>query len=1133
MGKKVLSLLLMFCMVISLMPAMSLKAAAESDGTVWDGTSSDESWYTNNPSADTYYISTAAQLRALADMTDSEKDRDTYNGLSEKTINLTNDIDLNGKEWTPIGTDWFGGTFNGNGHTISNLCETVANDSCLYGLFGYTNGTIINLNVSGSLSVPDIPESLIADVPEDELSNIGSVAGGIAGFSAGEIINCVSNVTIDVKTTQYKVMIGGITGLTNFLVLNCRAEGSITLDDAEAANSITIGGLCGEADENCSEYINCCSTMTLPDISGSAEIGALLGTVDRSCTMKNVYWSGDCSAAIGSNSAACAQTNCTQVSTEVMEGAPSDSALLYSTGTSDNEAIAAGETYSVIKVLNSGCSAVDSVLQSKWWLTSFSAINWENDDDGCPTLFYLPAITAVTPANGAVGVSADTTLTMTFNKVVVADSGNITIKNSTEAAETISVTDSNVSINNKTVTVTLPSSLDNSTEYDVLIDSGAFLDLSGEAYAGISDSSAWCFTTARAAPTGLTGVAPTSENGTDGSISGTTAAMEYKPVSGGDYTACADGSTTVGKAGNYLVRYAAADTLAASPTVTVYVPPYISHSVSGTVECSGSTVSGATVKVMQGNTQFGSTATTDANGKFTVSGVPDGEYNLVVTSGSRTITEFITVSGADYAAGIIALPNDSRNSILTITGDNTPSVVVNGLDLEAAAQNESSCTVTMTVTKKEADDSDIQSETSRIISIAGGQSLEYLKIDVTKTVGSGTPTSLDSLTNVQEIDVPCDFSGKTGITVYRYHGNSATAFTALSARPNLSSAVDGTFYADSANGKIYIYANEFSTYAIGYSTSSSSIWGGSSSGTVSYRITALAGAGGSISPSGSVSVIKGTSKTFTITPDDGYTVSDVLVDGTSVGAVSSYTFSDVTAAHTISAVFAKISGLPYYLDSSGNKVFIGFAASESGTMKYIAPEGETVLFTQNSKSFTDISGHWAKSYIDFVTQREIFVGTGGSLFSPDTGMTRAMFAAVIGRLYERSYGALVTSGTHAFTDCDYSGWYGTYVDWCAENGIIDGVGGGLFEPDSEITREEMAAILYRFADFLKVNDVTSGAALNYPDSANIDSWAQAAALYCQQTGIITGRDSGNFAPKGTATRAEVATILERFIETIV
>ena len=222
------------------------------------------------------------------------------------------------------------------------------------------------------------------------------------------------------------------------------------------------------------------------------------------------------------------------------------------------------------------------------------------------------------------------------------------------------------------------------------------------------------------------------------------------------------------------------------------------------------------------------------------------------------------------------------------------------------------------------------------------------------------------------------------------------------------------------------------------------------------------------------------------------------------------------------------AGVPYYLDADGSQVFIGFAANS----KYIAPSGVTVLFMENSQSFTDVSGHWAEEYINFVAEREIFAGTGPNTFSPETGMTRAMFATVVGRLYERSYGKIKSSAIHSFNDCDYADYYGKYVDWCAENGIIEGVGASQFAPGRAITREEMAAILYRFTDFLGALPGDAASELHYPDSASISGWAQRAALYCQTTGIISGRSGGLFAPQETASRAEVAAIVQRLVEMV-
>ncbi|MDD3022986.1 MAG: S-layer homology domain-containing protein [Syntrophomonadaceae bacterium] len=168
----------------------------------------------------------------------------------------------------------------------------------------------------------------------------------------------------------------------------------------------------------------------------------------------------------------------------------------------------------------------------------------------------------------------------------------------------------------------------------------------------------------------------------------------------------------------------------------------------------------------------------------------------------------------------------------------------------------------------------------------------------------------------------------------------------------------------------------------------------------------------------------------------------------------------------------------------------------------------------------------------FVTERETFVGTSNNTFSPDTGMTRAMFATVIGRLYERSYGEIEASGAHTFTDCDYVAYYGKYIAWAAENGIISGYGNGRFGPDDQITREQMAAILYRFADFLGVFPDSMDTILDYHDADSISDYAKTAALYCQTTGVIGGRTGEVFAPQETVTRAEVATIIQRFVEVV-
>ncbi|PKM73128.1 MAG: hypothetical protein CVU91_06060 [Firmicutes bacterium HGW-Firmicutes-16] len=558
------------------------------------------------------------------------------------------------------------------------------------------------------------------------------------------------------------------------------------------------------------------------------------------------------------------------------------------------------------------------------------------------------------------------------------------------------------------------------------------------------------------------------------------------------------------------------------------------YSVDGIVYKSVNPFPDAVVTLMQGSVQLAQTVT-GTGGEYSFADVTPGIYNLVASKNGTTQTILLKIVQNNVTNLDILLPSGKTNSVVEVAAG-SPAIVVGNLEQtfsnadKQAAGNGS--TVEMKLNAKALDSSGV--DQAAIDATAGGTVGLYLELNLTKTVTpvSGSP----STTNIKQsnvlldivVQIPGGLQGKDNYVVFRRHnGEIQTLTTAQN-----GSGEYITVNADKT--AITIHAKLFSTYAIGYIAPASPGSGVNVSASADYTIEATAGDGGSISPSGTANVTKGSSKTYTITPENGYAISNVLVDGVSVGAVSSYTFSNITATHTIKAVFVKATGLPYYLDVGGNKVFLGFSSDSSGTMKYIAPLGKTIMFAQNPKNFTDIVDHWAKSGIDFVTQREIFQGTDSVTFSPNTGMTRGMFAAVIGRLYERSYGILATEGTAAFTDVSADAYYFAYINWAAKNGIVEGAGGGKFFPDRQITREEMALLLYRFAKFLKTSETeTSGIKLSYLDTADISSWAIDGVKYCNEANLITGRDNGNFGPKETATRAEVATTLVRFIQSVV
>ena len=279
----------------------------------------------------------------------------------------------------------------------------------------------------------------------------------------------------------------------------------------------------------------------------------------------------------------------------------------------------------------------------------------------------------------------------------------------------------------------------------------------------------------------------------------------------------------------------------------------------------------------------------------------------------------------------------------------------------------------------------------------------------------------------------------------------------------------------------------------------------------------------------------GTKLTITAEPSGGDALRELKVNGVAFASGGTY---EVYANTEITAVFGEAGkGYPYYLDENGNRVFLGFSYDRNGdgtwtADEYIAPAGKSILFAENHRTFQDVTGHWAKPYIDFVTDREIFVGVADTLFDPDGDVTRAMFVTVVGRLYERSYGPLTTDGTHAFDDCDYAAYYGKYVDWAAKNGVVEGYGDRKFGPNDKITREQMATMLQRFAVLLDVMPKDVDTVLEYTDRDSIAAWARSGALYCQTEGLIQGVGEGRFAPQELATRAQMATIMHNFIKVV-
>ena len=186
-----------------------------------------------------------------------------------------------------------------------------------------------------------------------------------------------------------------------------------------------------------------------------------------------------------------------------------------------------------------------------------------------------------------------------------------------------------------------------------------------------------------------------------------------------------------------------------------------------------------------------------------------------------------------------------------------------------------------------------------------------------------------------------------------------------------------------------------------------------------------------------------------------------------------------------------------------------------------------------SSAYVDVpeSTHWAHVGIDFVLKSGLFYGTSDTTFEPDGEMTRAMLVTVLYRLE----GQPKPTTKNPFSDVAAGTWYTDAVIWAAENKIVNGIGGDLFDPDGSVTREQMAAILYRYSVFKGLTMAQGAFAMTYPDEAGISAYALEAMRWANAEKLINGTELDGTVyldPQGSATRAQVAAILMRYVQNV-
>ena len=642
------------------------------------------------------------------------------------------------------------------------------------------------------------------------------------------------------------------------------------------------------------------------------------------------------------------------------------------------------------------------------------------------------------------------------------------------------------------------------------------------------------------APNGLIGVAPTTEGSSDGKITGVDATMEYRAESETIYTACAGIEIENLPAGNYFVRYAEDHNHFASPDAEVTVgegTPLADCTITFNGNGGSGSMDSVTVKAGANYILPACGFTAPADQEFKAWEIGGAEYkvgdsytvdrdteikalweNSVITPTTYTVTVGNdgngtgTATPSTAAAGttitLTATPNKGYHfkEWQVISGgvtikDDKFLMPDSNVEVSAIFEKDAPPVPTeFTITVKT--DGNGTASASHAKAVVGTE----IRLTATPKTGyhfkeweviSGGVTIKDDkftmpnahveVKAIFEEDVPAPtefivaFDGNGGTPSV---GSMTTTNQKLSSLPSASRSgrysFDGWYTEKSGGTKITkdtVFHADTTVYAHWTYT------GGGSSGYSYYTIKATAGTGGSISPSGNVSVREGRDQTFTITPDKSYAVANVKIDGKSIGAVKSYTFENVSRTHTIEVIFMKANGNPQ------TGVFVDVA-----------------------------TGSYYEDAVDWAVENGITKGTDDTHFSPDGICTRAQAVTF---LWRTAGSPASKTSTMPFTDVPVGSYYYDAVLWAVENGITKGTSDTTFSPNMTCSRAQIVTFLWR-----SEKSPAAGTANPFADVKSTAYYADA-VLWAVKENITKGTTSTTFSPNADCTRAQIVTFLWR------
>ncbi len=1053
MKRKLISMVLTLCMVAALLPAVNISTNAAwipwgyptsipttpfSSGT---GTSSDP-----------FEIAMGQELANLAYMVNNgcyyESGTKQY---SNACYELTADIVLNqgicangtytpvaGENviyWTPIGSGSpFAGTFDGNNHTVSGIYINDTN-SYFQGLFGqlYNGGTIrnvgiINSYISGGDRIGGVVGRINVSQSSASLSNCYNAGTVIANQKAGGIVGSIESN-------------GDSSTVGNATVENCYNTGSVTATDYSGG---IVGCSCG-IDGNIT-FKGCYNTGGIRSI-GQGHIGGIAGacllnnsspspsSVTTITTIENCYNKGE---VFGSDSSG-------GITGYILENSSASCQArvqyCYNTGgvlgTQNSGGI-------VGYLLDDSTASGNSIVQYCYNLGDVGAhIN------GGGILGY----------NEAYGSHGSTTVQYCFSTGIITGSsyqGGIVGYNFYRGGNNATVQYC-YSIGKINGAPTYPGSIAGCNQDDgnkgLGTVAGCFYDKQLCNMGGINGSDT----------TGVTGKLTAEIVGTAlQSVLGTESNWTF---TNGLYPRLADNGT-------YDVDGTDAAYVAASPIFL-----YNNSVVTAT---DFETVSGV-------KTNF--TASND-NGVVWTSNIP----SLISLNGSSAT---VTRISYDCTVSLTAAKGSIKRSfevvvpLVITTPETTPTAVIDfaneklsGLVGGASYKvNGTTSTITADTSGKIVIDNTWIGTTISVIKAGNGSTTSDSPTQ-SLTIPSRTaaPTSV-SITNASSSGA--NDGSITGVTgTMEYSVNNGSTWTNITG--TVVTGLTTGSYQVRLKAVTTVGSEAFHSTACTATIGAASVSSGGGSYITSYTIAATEGEGGTISPT-SATVLSGGSKNFTITANDGYIISDVLVDNVSVGAVSSYAFSSVKASHSINAIFEKAKS-------------------------WVNP-------------YSDINKNgWYYNAVEYVSSNVLMNGTSPTTFEPELSTSRAMIVTVLWRME----GQPKAGQASAFTDVADGLWYTEAIAWAADNKVVKGYGNGEYGPDDNVTREQMAAILFRYAQYKGYKTDTSNDLSAFADTSEVSDWAITAMRWAVAEGLISGVASTTLAPNSNASRAQEATALMRF-----